>query len=235
MGLWISKKIVELHGGSIVARSEGVGLGSSFEVELSLVSECPKSVLQGNSIGGIESSYVELGVVAKGSSSSGTLSEMVRVPSSQRSLLRPKVASRVSPYELQPIFTIRFLLVDDSALTRKMVNRVLVSRGHICSEAEDGLDAVEKYQAAAGAFDVIVMDNFMPRCTGPDATRKLRELGYRGLVIGATGNCLPEEVQAFMEAGVNRVMNKPVAADDLLATIEELRATSFKTGQQWLY
>jgi CheY-like chemotaxis protein len=119
---------------------------------------------------------------------------------------------------------IQFLLVDDSALTRKMVNRVLTARGHSCSEAEDGLDAVEKYQAAAGAFDVILMDNFMPNCTGPEATKRLRELGYRGLVIGATGHCLPEEIQSFLDAGADRVMNKPITADSILATIDELNA-----------
>ena len=47
-------------------------------------------------------------------------------------------------------------------------------------EAEDGLEAIDKYEqaCAAGAhFDTVLMDYEMPRMNGPTATARLRELG----------------------------------------------------------
>jgi CheY-like chemotaxis protein len=38
------------------------------------------------------------------------------------------------------------LIVDDSELTRKMMRRVLEAAGHICDEAEDGIDAISKFK-----------------------------------------------------------------------------------------
>jgi CheY-like chemotaxis protein len=223
MGLWISKKIVELHGGIIVASSEGAGLGSSFKLELGLLQPphngAPQHIPNNTPV--MESSAIPTNVFVKERSSTST-----KHPSFPQWQLGSNNMAKVVPYELSPNDVLRFLLVDDSALTRRMINRLLVSRGHSCIEAEDGDDAVKKYQAADGAYDVILMDNLMPNCTGPEASKKLRDQGYRGLIIGATGNCLPEEVQAFMDTGVDKVMNKPVSADDLLSTIKELKAQS---------
>lgn len=53
----------------------------------------------------------------------------------------------------------------------------------------------------------------MPRLNGPDATQKLRELGFKELIIGVTGNVLSEDVNFFLSKGANRVLPKPVSMD----------------------
>lgn len=53
----------------------------------------------------------------------------------------------------------------------------------------------------------------MPRLDGHAATRVLRrEMGFRGLVIGVTGNAAEADVAAFIGAGASLVMPKPVDA-----------------------
>ena len=87
-------------------------------------------------------------------------------------------------------------------------------RGHVCEEAEDGLDAVSMVQTNINShniivYDVIFMDFMMPKMNGPDATRAIRQLGYNGPIIGLTGNALAEDKALLMNAGATDVIVKP--------------------------
>jgi CheY-like chemotaxis protein len=70
------------------------------------------------------------------------------------------------------------LIVDDSRLNRKMLCKVLRCKGHVCDEAEDGLEAVKKVEERMRVsvedgkpyFDVILMDFVMPNMDGPTGT-----------------------------------------------------------------
>jgi CheY-like chemotaxis protein len=55
---------------------------------------------------------------------------------------------------------------------------------------------------------------------GPEATRRLRAMGYRHLIIGVTGNALDVDVRDFEESGADVVLLKPLRLD-LLAKILE--------------
>jgi CheY-like chemotaxis protein len=50
--------------------------------------------------------------------------------------------------------------------------------------------------------------------SGPEATKIIRSLGFERLVIlGVTGNVLPEDVTMFLEHGVDAVLGKPVTLE----------------------
>ena len=55
----------------------------------------------------------------------------------------------------------------------------------------------------------------MPVMNGPDACRKIREMGYTGFVVGVTGNLLPEDVGYFLDCGADAVLGKPFKYQDL--------------------
>ena len=85
------------------------------------------------------------------------------------------------------------LVVDDSRLNRKMLLKCLKANGHTCWEAEDGVEAVAAVEKRMRdrllePFDAILMDFVMPNMDGPEATQKIRALGYKGLIFGVTGN-----------------------------------------------
>jgi len=75
-----------------------------------------------------------------------------------------------------------------SALNRRMLRNLLKMDGHLCEEAEDGLEAVSRFvgdghggeeksdgnSASTKHFDVVLMDNNMPRMSGPSAAQELR-------------------------------------------------------------
>ena len=109
----------------------------------------------------------------------------------------------------------KVLIVDDVAMNRKMLRRVLESRFDIVEEAGDGQEAVDMVRAAQihggdSLYDVITMDYQMPVMDGVTATRILRDLGYDGAIVAVTGNAFPADVQRFILSGANEVFIKPL-------------------------
>ena len=70
-------------------------------------------------------------------------------------------------------------------------------------------------------FDLIICDNIMPVMNGPEAMKVIRGLGFTGLVIGVTGNTLPEDVKDFLNHGADRVLGKPLRLAALKQLISE--------------
>ena len=110
----------------------------------------------------------------------------------------------------------RVLIVDDVAMNRKMLKRLLVTRFEECDEAEDGQQAVDmvKEAMALGAnYDVITMDYQMPVMDGVTASKCIRKLGFRGQIIGVTGNALLEDLNSFLASGADIIMTKPLSIE----------------------
>lgn len=55
---------------------------------------------------------------------------------------------------------------------------------------------------------------------GPTAAREIRALGCRYLIVGITGNVLPEDVAQFVENGADAVLPKPLNITDLENTFK---------------
>jgi CheY-like chemotaxis protein len=112
------------------------------------------------------------------------------------------------------------LVVDDSPLNRKMLCKLLRRDGFHCEEAEDGLKAVQLLELTLDTlddmveskerFDVVLMDYMMPIMNGPTAATAMRKLGYRGPIIGITGNVMEADLNTFLMAGASIVLGKPL-------------------------
>ena len=109
---------------------------------------------------------------------------------------------------------VHVLVVDDANTNRKMLCRSLKGIFHSIDQAVDGIDAVEKVRQSLQhhrPYDLILMDFFMPNMDGPTATKRIRsDLGFKGLIIGVTGNALPEDIHTFKTCGADKVLIKPV-------------------------
>jgi CheY-like chemotaxis protein len=75
-------------------------------------------------------------------------------------------------------------------------------------------------------FDVILMDNNMPNMCGPEATKIARSHGYKGIILGVTGNVNKEQIDDFLEHGVDDVFPKPLNMDQLTKTVRHLLESS---------
>ena len=115
----------------------------------------------------------------------------------------------------------RILVVDDSAMTRKVIRSQLLQLGHSeIFEARDGSEALFKLQDKKP--DLVFLDIHMPDLDGRSFMEKIRshpELAATPVIV-VSADSSPEQSQAMADLGVRCYLNKPFAADKLRAAIE---------------
>ena len=125
---------------------------------------------------------------------------------------------------VQPIFDgVRVLVVEDNPTNRMIASKLLQSMGAEVETAADGYLGVEA--AAAGTFDLILMDVQMPGIDGLEASRRIRALGgVAGQVpiVALTANVLAHQRQTYLDAGMDGVVGKPISPTILVGEIARL-------------
>jgi PAS domain S-box-containing protein len=168
IGLSLVRGLVELHGGTVEAHSEGPGRGSTFVVRL------PVSAA---------------------------------VPAATSPPPRPRAAAGL-----------RILVADDNRDTAESLSLVLSLCGHEVRTAFDGEEATR----VAEQFrpDVALLDLGMPKASGHEVARRIREQpwGRDVLLIAQTGWGQDDDQRRTREAGFDHHLVKPVAP----ATITDL-------------
>ncbi|MDR1625589.1 MAG: response regulator [Spirochaetia bacterium] len=123
----------------------------------------------------------------------------------------------------EPFAGRRFLLADDIELNREIVLALLDGSGAAIDCAADGGDAVEKFTARSGGYDLLLMDLHMPGMDGFEAARRIRASGLPGArsvpIIAITADTGGEVVTKCLNAGMNAHIGKPVDLDELMKTI----------------
>lgn len=124
------------------------------------------------------------------------------------------------------------LVVDDRREIRFLVRELLVASGARVEVAASGQQAIDKVRATRNGreFDAIVMDIQMPQMDGLDATRRIRESGYRGPVVALTANVMPDSLENCYEAGMNDVVTKPIDREELIDALLEHIAEASESG-----
>lgn len=287
LGLWISKKIMELHGGNILGTSDGLGKGSTFSIELPLFEGKGTLTIRDD----VEYTDLEFGnsissfQVIQLKPNNATVNERPTTNKNRRksskvvplcdddndipcqlmdSMMDSHSLTTSSSQVVQhqthklpahnliskhPIINhwnsaLRILIVDDSVTNRKVMKRLLASHGHSVTEAVDGVEFLHclGYEIVGekviqtvvfevhdndnnnNTFDVILIDDNMPRMNGSQAVSLIRKAGYNGIIIGITGNAETESIQRFKEKGADDVMSKPIDLQQLKTRIVILLA-----------
>lgn len=103
------------------------------------------------------------------------------------------------------------LAVDDNPSNLLLLKTLLQQMGFRTLEATNGEEAVQ--QVGDNPVDLVLMDIQMPVMDGVQATRRIRSMGhaYRSLpILALTAHAIGDEKQAWLQAGINDVLIKPL-------------------------
>ncbi len=118
----------------------------------------------------------------------------------------------------------RVLMVEDNAVNMMIAVAMLESWGVQVTQAHDGREALTAVAQAAEAgqpFDTVLMDVQMPRMSGHEATRALRQTdaGRHLPIIALTAAALVTERDEALRAGMDDFLTKPIDAARLQAAL----------------
>ena len=114
----------------------------------------------------------------------------------------------------------RILVVDDSAMARKMLVRSLPAEWDVeLRQASNGVEALAAYRQ--GDVDVMFLDLTMPEMDGFEVLETLRAEGLNCLVVVVSADIQPEAQERVKRLGAIAFVKKPVAAEKLGPVLRE--------------
>ena len=193
LGLAVARQLVELHGGQIKVESV-VGRGSTFSVSLPLARDANVS---------------GAALAAETMPRAAAIEPIVATTSQERS----------QPEDTSDHVGARILIVDDEPVNRLLLRNYLSLESYRTIEAASGPEAVSLL--AAQEFDLVLLDVMMPKMSGYEVCRILRENHARSElpVVFLTAKAQVSDLVAGLSAGGNDYLTKPIAKDELLARV----------------
>ena len=123
-------------------------------------------------------------------------------------------------------YAMRILMVDDNPVNLQVARYICQSIWPLANivDTASGLQALELLKQSA--FDVVLMDMFMPGMNGPQTCQAIRHQLVDPIchipVIGLTASAHAQDRQLCLEAGMNEVLPKPMDKVSLAATVNSL-------------
>ena len=114
----------------------------------------------------------------------------------------------------------KILIVDDAEFLRMRISKMLRADGHDVLEAENGLKAVEKYQAEKP--DIVLMDITMPEMDGLTALKEIRSINNSAAVVMLTALGQESVVLDAIKSGAKDFIVKPFERERVLNAISKL-------------
>jgi len=204
LGLSVTRALVELHGGTIDYESEE-GEGAEFTFTI------PEATAQDRARADAQPSQKAHELIAR----LGRASEPALVDAGSE-----QVAEMNDDYLAPPGAAVNVLVVDDDPINLRVLNNHLAPRGYLVHQAESGHEALELL-ANGLKPDVVLLDVMMPRMSGYEVCRVLRERfpANEVPVVLVTARTQVSDLVDGLNAGANDYLTKPISKTELLARL----------------
>ena len=120
------------------------------------------------------------------------------------------------------------LLVEDDSDSKKIMHDVLSDNFEKVFTAQNGDEGLKKFKKYNP--NMVITDVFMPISDGLDMTRYIKEISKDTPVIVLSAHSEKETLLKAIDVGVDKYLIKPIMADDLLKTIENVAKSKIETA-----
>jgi two-component system alkaline phosphatase synthesis response regulator PhoP len=114
----------------------------------------------------------------------------------------------------------RLLLVEDEAGLRLTLSDRLGSEGYSVDTATDGEAGLER--AVSGRYDLVILDVMLPRMSGFDVCREVRQRGVTTPILMLTARGQVVDRVVGLKLGADDYLTKPFETIELMARLEAL-------------
>jgi len=114
----------------------------------------------------------------------------------------------------------KILIIDDSALSRRVIRGILESTGYTVIEASDGIAGIEQYFLEKP--DLVFLDMNMEGMHGVEVLKKLRVLDKNARVVVATADIQTATRDEVLAEGASGFINKPFSAEHVIDSVKRI-------------
>lgn len=114
----------------------------------------------------------------------------------------------------------RILIVEDEQRLAEALGQILTEQKYSVEMVYDGEDGLE--YAKSGLYDVIILDVMLPKKTGFEVVRELRQAKFATPVLMLTARDEIGDKVTGLDCGADDYMTKPFSPEELLARVRAL-------------
>ncbi|MBI3880514.1 MAG: response regulator [Verrucomicrobia bacterium] len=115
----------------------------------------------------------------------------------------------------------RILHAEDQQLVAEAISLVLSRSGYDVESVRNGAEALEKFRAQPGRYDLLLTDGNMPVLGGVQLVETLRAENFAGKIVVLSGLVNADNERAYEQLGVDGIVRKPFQIQELLKVIEQ--------------
>ena len=122
----------------------------------------------------------------------------------------------------------KILIVEDNPQNMRLIEMTLQAKGYTLFKASNGEEAMDI--ATTERPDLIIMDIQLPKTSGLEVTRRLRQLPAfsHTPIIALTAYAMKGDKEKFIESGCDAYLSKPINTRELPKVISEMLVASAK-------